>query len=90
MEESVMENYKRVSILQDDDGHWYVVPYELTEEFNYLLEPFGYPDFVSAEMNDELYQLRSLREDEFMNKFSQYMTGGDINLTELYIKDDKE
>ncbi len=29
---------KRVYVTQDDSGHWYVIPYELKEQFNYDLE----------------------------------------------------
>jgi hypothetical protein len=33
-----MESYKRVTVTQDDDGHWYIIPFELTEEFEEACE----------------------------------------------------
>lgn len=27
--------YKRVYLTEDDDGHWYVLPYELSDQFYY-------------------------------------------------------
>lgn len=38
-----MDHYTRVSALQDGDGHWYVIPAELEEQFNDLLE--NEPDY---------------------------------------------
>lgn len=57
---------KKVKVVQDDSGHWYVIPAEMLIEFVGLLEG-----------GEET-------EDEFIEKFSGYMTGGDINLIDLY------
>lgn len=57
---------KKVHATKDNDGHWYVIPVELVEEFDRLLE--------GGEST----------EDEFIDKFSDYMTGGDLNLVQLY------
>ena len=71
-----MEEYTRVSVVSDDDGHWYVIPFELVEEFDMLLSGSQYDSCDGWEENEA----------EFIEKFSQYMTGGDINNVELYIK----
>ena len=65
-----MEEYQRVYITQDEDGHDYVIPYDKKEEFGRLCE-------VSYESEEF---------DEFEEKFGEYMTGGDINELEIYIK----
>lgn len=56
----------KVHATKDDDGHWYVIPSEMIDEFHRLLE--------GGEKT----------EDEFIEKFSDYMTGGDLNLVQLY------
>lgn len=66
-----MEQYQRVYITQDNDGHDYVIPYELRGQFNELLEESNTSDMA---------------EDIFNDMFSNFMTGGDINETELYQK----
>lgn len=69
--------YQRVYITQDNDGHDYVIPYEMREEFDHMLEM---SEYVSGTGWED-------REEEFNDKFSTYMTGGDINeAEELYIK----
>jgi hypothetical protein len=57
---------KKVHATKDNDDHWYVIPVELIEEFDKLLD--------GGEST----------EDEFIEKFSDYMTGGDLNLVQLY------
>lgn len=61
-----MNNLTKVHAIRDDDGHWYVIPVELTVEFHNLLN--------GCERT----------EDEFIGKFSRYMTGGDLNNIQLY------
>lgn len=56
----------KVKAVQDDSGHWYVIPNELIDEFDFDLE-------------DEDF--------DFGAKYGQYMTGGDLNLVQLYIED---
>lgn len=65
---------KRVYAIKDDDGHWYVIPYELKDKFIELDEKMG------CENEVEFHQA----EDYFIELFSQYMTGGDLNFIELY------
>lgn len=57
----------KVFVVQDNDCHWYVIPFDLKDEF--------FKELESGE-SDEY--------DSFIDKFSQYMTGGDINNTQLY------
>src|ERR1044072_1368686 len=54
--------------IQDNDGHWYVIPALLESEFDRLLDG-----------GEET-------EDEFIEIFSDYMTGGALNNTQLYAK----
>jgi predicted HAD superfamily Cof-like phosphohydrolase len=58
----------QVFATQDGEGHWYVVPVDLKDEFDRLLDG------------------GETTENEFIEQFSQYMTGGDLNLVQLYIK----
>jgi len=58
---------KKVYVTQDESGHWYVIPFEMKDEFNSDLD--GY--------NDDNYE-------EWEDKYSQYMTGGDLNNIQLY------
>jgi hypothetical protein len=68
---------KKVKVVQDNDCHWFVIPNEMLNDFNELLERMDVEnDFTSK------------AEEIFIEKFSGYMTGGDINLTQLYIPDD--
>jgi predicted HAD superfamily Cof-like phosphohydrolase len=57
-----------VHVTSDNEGHKYVIPAEMAEEFSRLLD--------GGEST----------EDEFIERFSQYMTGGDINQVQLYMK----
>ena len=63
--------YKRAIAIQDESSHWYVIPYELENDF--------YVDQDTAQETEDW--------NAFENKFGKYMTGGSLNLTELYIKD---
>lgn len=58
---------KRVYLTSDDDGHNYIIPFELKEDFETIMEK-GYD-------TDDF--------DEFEEKFGQYATGGDYNQDEL-------
>lgn len=71
-----MEDLKRVYVTQDDDGHNYVIPYELKEEFQNRLDAISKLAFLDGEELTET----------FIDKFSKYCTGGDINLIELYAR----
>lgn len=61
------ENLVKVQAVQDDSGHWYVIPNELKDEFN--------SDSENWEMCDS---------GEFDTKYGEYMTGGDLNLIQLW------
>lgn len=63
--------YQKVYIAQDNDGHNYVLPYELKEQFDELLE--------ESDQSEEA-------ESVFIDMFSGFMTGGSLDLVELYIK----
>jgi hypothetical protein len=70
-----------VILKRDNDGHWYVIPVQLADEFTRLLEQSG-------EHNLGCYEAQQ----KFIEKFNQYSTGGDLNNTQLYVlsKTDKE
>jgi len=57
---------KRVYVTQDNDGHNYVIPYDMMSDFRVTLEHYESEHFDAV--------------------FSQYATGGDINLIELYAR----
>ena len=65
---------KRVYAVQDDDCHWYVIPYELKDKFFELDEKMGTDNETEFQEADTY----------FNGLFSQYMTGGDLNNVELY------
>jgi hypothetical protein len=60
---------------KDDSGHWYVIPANMAEEFSELLN-------ISIGESEKAQE----SEEQFIEKFSQYMTGGELNNTQLYIK----
>lgn len=57
----------KVKAIQDGDGHWYVIPNELVDNF--------YLDLEDENLVDS---------GEFDNKYSEYRTGGDLNIIQLY------
>lgn len=57
----------KVKAVEDNDGHWYVIPDLLDDQF--------YRDLENEEM---------VESGEFDERYSQYMTGGDLNLIQLY------
>ena len=71
--------YKRVVAVEMEDD-WYVIPIELQAEFEDLVDLMD--EACLDDGSDECYNLN----DEFNDKFGEYATGGDLNLTELYIK----
>lgn len=58
---------QKVKAVQDDSGHWYVIPFELSDQFGI--------DVEDTEMTDS---------GEFDEKYGEYMTGGDLNLVQLF------
>lgn len=65
---------KKVVAVQDDSGHWYVIPAEMHEDFSKLLA-------ISCNY-DDLSQEQA--EIEFNDMFSVYRTNGDLNNVQLY------
>jgi hypothetical protein len=59
---------KKVKAVRDDSGHWYVIPNELR-----IIEFFK--DLNNEDMVDS---------GQFDEKYGKYMTGGDLNLVQLY------
>lgn len=64
-----------VRALQDDSGHWYLIPNGWENTFNSMLENCYDGDFDDYDDSFE----------EFDKLFGQYRTGGDLNLVQLYI-----
>lgn len=63
--------FVKATAIQDQDGHWYVIPTEMKQDF-LDMEERGHHDEYEA----------------FNERFSQYLTGGDLNLTQLYVPSD--
>lgn len=59
---------KKVIVTEDGSGHWYIIPNRLVEQFYEDLEQVEEDGNVSI----------------FSDKYSKYMTGGDINNVQLY------
>ena len=74
-----MEQYKRV-IAVEDEGDWYVIPEHLYEDFESLRVAID----LNKGIDDDMYYSLC---DQLTEEFEQYQTGGDLNLTKLYIKD---
>lgn len=66
-----------VKALQDDCQHWYLIPNELVEGFDFLSEKIS-----NHYDEDDFNDLCS----EFDARFGEYRTGGDLNRIQLYIK----
>lgn len=59
---------QKVKAVQDNDGHWFVIPEDMSGTFQVLLDECErFDDYTLFEM-----------------EFSEYMTGGDLNLIQLY------
>lgn len=67
-------NLQPVIAVQDDSCHWYVIPKQLEVEFRRL------NDVMNSENQSEFEQA----EDKFIELFSGYRTGGDLNNIQLY------
>lgn len=59
----------KVKAIQDESGHWYIIPNEVVAEFR--------KDELNEGMCDS---------GKFYNKWGIFMTGGDLNLVQLYVK----
>lgn len=73
-----MKEFIPVFVTTDNSGHWYVIPCELKEDWDYMIARLDNED------DPTYYGIL----DNFNTAFSKYMTGGDINLAQLYIKDE--
>lgn len=69
------DKYEKVSVQRDDSGHWYVIPADKLGAFQNYMNTLEY---------DSDYELVN----NFEKEFSQYRTGGSINLVQLYRKID--
>ena len=74
MEPEKYPDLKPVYATRDDDGHWYVIPFEMKDEFQKLLDLSGYESNKNWEEHEA----------EFIDKFDKYRTGGDLNNKKLY------
>jgi hypothetical protein len=73
-EEKPVNIFQRVSALIDENGDWFVIPFDLTSKFFELDELIGHENMSTA-LNAGY---------EFEKLFSQYKTGRDLNNIELY------
>jgi hypothetical protein len=62
-----MSTLKPVKAVEDNDGHWYLIP-------NYMSYDF-HRDLQDEDMCDS---------GKFDEKYAHYMTGGDLNLIQLW------
>ena len=60
-----------IRAIQDESGHWYVIPAELEQEFAEIQET------LEDEYDQDLIN-------EFEDKFDRYRTGGCLSLITLY------
>lgn len=63
----------KVHAVQDDSGHWYVIPDDKKDEYTRRMN----------EMYEDGFQNYDLIQ-AFDNDFGKYQTGGDLNNTQLY------
>lgn len=67
-----MSQLQKVKAVKDCSGHWYVIPNDSVDQF--------FQDDRLIESDD--YTSEQLAEIE--NRWSKYMTGGDLNLIQLW------
>ena len=60
------EELTKVNAVEDNAGHWYVIPETLVDQFY---------DDITTDM---------VENGEFDTKYSEYRTGGDLNLANLW------
>lgn len=68
--------YQEVKVVQDDDGHNYIIPAESYADFSKWMEMDAYYQDEEAEENRQKLQ----------DFFEDYQTGGDIHQVKLYAK----
>ncbi len=71
-----------VEVIQDGDGHWYVIPKSKRTLWDAHIQNIEREEDES----DEWYTAI----EAFDKEFGEHMTGGDINLIQLYIKQPKK
>lgn len=69
----------RVYPVQDNDGHWYILPHYKAETFLNYLEKLS----SISEEDEEYWDILEF----FEINFNQYATGGDLNLIPLYAEE---
>jgi hypothetical protein len=69
-----MTTLQKVKAYKDNDGHWYVIPEELATQFHSMLRDAEEQDEFGI---DDAYE-------GFECTFGKYMTGGDLNLVQLW------
>ena len=62
----------KVTAVQDESSHWYLIPSEMKEEFYRLHNQATDDDYEAQE--------------KFMKNLDQYRTGGDVNGKQLYVE----
>lgn len=71
-----VDSYVPVKAVEDDSAHWYIIPNDLHKKFRELHNKI-------CNNEDDQDSI-----DEFEKLFSEFRTGGDLNNTQLYIKQD--
>ena len=66
--------FTQVKAVQDDESDWFVIPADLYKRF----------EWYQAMFNSGVYKEDQDMIEEFEAEFSEYRTGGDLNLTELW------
>lgn len=83
-----MKNLIKVVAVQDYDSHWYVIPKELESRFYFdlaeLSEKRDTIDDFDEEGQEEMWDIVEALEGSFLEKYSKFATGGDLNCIQLY------
>ncbi len=74
MNTEIPKGLKAVKAVQDDSGHWYVIPDDMVSKFYELDLAIGSENEITATEADENFEFY----------FSKYRTGGDLNNIQLY------
>lgn len=75
-----MPSIQKVVAVQDESSHWYVIPFDLKEEFDKLSD-----DVYNAYNNVDVKEAVLINlETSFHDKFGKFRTGGDLNNVQLY------
>lgn len=77
-----MKSYEKVKALQDEEGHWHVIPDYMYLEWLEIEKGLAAAEEYSEEWNAFIDQMEAL--------FGAYRTGGDLNNTQLYVETNSE